>query len=428
MPPVGSYSSSIPPFAHSMAQQSPPRAEGPPFEELTKMHSLVNAQHQSLTYDILASIPKGFFKVEDKWTCYRRNYFTVSCGFTFKSQVTDGHVYLQRYSHPSLEQVNAYAVSISARTAAANNTDSEVRGLVQHTPKRDKATESVPGRHVVSPAPATSLHNTHGVNQNGMFPSSHMSSCLAGGLEGFGHSPSQPPQTQFTFERIQFQKATANNGKRRAQQQYFHVVVRLEVSVHRAGGQEEWVTIATKQSSPMVVRGRSPGHYKDTRRDSQSSMDPDGGPGHHHHEGSGALSGYALNPIGTHQSAGYGSMPSSYRLSHHYGTSFNGHTAHRVEDSDSSSASPGSSIALASSPIKEALRRPIQRLAHNIHPEVCLDRLLLSSIIDKPDKEMMDYSYTRRPLSEDGNVDRYLQPSLEVAYNNPSFDFTTTSP
>lgn len=425
VPSLGPYTSSMPPFAHPMAQQAQPRAEGPPFEELIKVYSLVNSQHQNLSYDILASIPKGFFKVEDKWTCYRRNYFTVSCGFTFKTHAPDGHVYLQRYSHSNLEQVTAYAVSISARTAAVNNTDSEVRGLVQHTPKRDKATESVPGRHVVSPAPASALHNHHGVGQNGMFPPPHLSPCMAGGLDGFGHSSSQPPQTQYTFERIQFQKATANNGKRRAQQQYFHVVVRLEVSVHRPGGQEEWVTVATKQSSPMVVRGRSPGHYKDTRRDSQSSMDPDSGPGHHG-EG-GGLSGYPLNPIGPSHSGGYGNMPGSYRLSHHYGNSYNGHSNHRVEDSDSPSTSPGSSIALASSPVKENIHRPIHRMAHNAHPEVCLDRLLLSAIIDKPENDVMDFRYAKRNTSEEGNVDHFFQPSIEAAYHNPSFDFSATS-
>lgn len=425
VPSLGPYTPSMPPFGHPIAQQSQPHAEGPPFEEMSKIYSLVNSQHQTLAYEILASIPKGFFKVEDKWTCYRRNYFTVSCGFTFKAHTADGPVYLQRFSHSSLEQVSAYAVSISARTAAANNTDSEIRGLVQHTPKRDKATESVPGRHIVSPAPASNVSNGHHVGQHGIFPSSHLGSCLTHGLDGYGHSQPQPPQTQFTFERIQFQKATANNGKRRAQQQYFHVVVRLEVSTHRPGGQEEWVTIATKQSSPMVVRGRSPGHYKDTRRDSQSSMDPDGGPGHH--GDGGGISGYSLNPIGPSHSASYGSVPSSYRLSHHYGTPYNGHSTHRVEDSDSSSTSPGSSIVLASSPIKENLHRPMHRLAHNAHPEVFLDRLLLSAIVDKPEADMMDFHYAKKNSREDTNGDHFFQTSLGTAYNSPSFDFSATS-
>jgi hypothetical protein len=57
-------------------------------------------------------------------------------------------------------------------------------------------------------------------------------------------------------------------------------VVELSADVSRAGESAQWVKIATKQSEPMVVRGRSPGHYKDNgRRDSTTSMDPDRGSG-----------------------------------------------------------------------------------------------------------------------------------------------------
>ncbi|KAF7591774.1 hypothetical protein BBP40_001100 [Aspergillus hancockii] len=92
--------------------------------------------------------------------------------------------------------------------------------------------------------------------------------------------PSQPP-TQHTFERIQFQKATANNGKRRAQQQYYNLVVDLyaEIAGPVSSNETQWIKIARKLSHPMVVRGRSPGHYKDGRRDSTTSMGPDGGSG-----------------------------------------------------------------------------------------------------------------------------------------------------
>jgi meiosis-specific transcription factor NDT80 len=94
----------------------------------------------------------------------------------------------------------------------------------------------------------------------------------------YGSTQHQGPPQSHTFERIQFQKATANNGKRRAQQQYFHVVVELFADVGRHGD-PQWIKIATSQSHPMVVRGRSPGHYKDNRRDSATSMDPDRGAG-----------------------------------------------------------------------------------------------------------------------------------------------------
>lgn len=421
----GPFASNLLPFTPSMTQNPQHQTEGPPFTEVSNICSLVNSHHQNLNLDIIATIPKGFFKVDDKWTCYRRNYFSVSCGFTFKSHNLDGRVFLQRHAHSSLEQVHGYALSISAKTAAPNNSESEPRGLVQHTPKRDKATESTPSRQLASPTPTGGLMGGHSMPQNGVFPS-HMGPCASSGLEGFGQATSQSPASQVTFDRIQFQKATANNGKRRAQQQYFHVVVRLEVNVSRPGMQDDWVIVASRESSPMVVRGRSPGHYKDNRRDSQASMDPDAGSGHHG-EGGGGMSGYSLHPIGSSHPTGLGSAPGSYRHSHHYGTSFN-HTSHRVEESESSSTSRGSSVTLPPSPNKGVAHQSTYNMGRNTLQGVCFDRIALSPMLSKPDTDQMEYHHSKKRGREDEHVDHYYQSTLETStYGNPSFDFSATS-
>jgi len=230
--------------------------------------------------EISATIQKGFFQVDHKWTCYRRNYFAVACSFTFKNTLAEGPYYLNR--NGQREMIHQFAVSISAKTASTPNGESETRGLVQHTPKRDKATESVPGRHQISPMPHSNVnssavyHGSSSLYQGG----GHIPTAIMNGYVGYDNSAANAIPTTHTFERIQFQKATANNGKRRAQQQYFLVVVELWASVARAHGDNSWVLIATKESDPMVVRGRSPGHYKDNgRRDSESNMDPGRGNG-----------------------------------------------------------------------------------------------------------------------------------------------------
>lgn len=61
------------------------------------------------------------------------------------------------------------------------------------------------------------------------------------------------------FERLQFKTATANNGKRRATQQYFH----LNVEVFARCSDNSIQRVAICKSLPVVVRGRSPGHYTD---------------------------------------------------------------------------------------------------------------------------------------------------------------------
>lgn len=260
------------------------RQDGPPFNDTVVIYPVITSRHHQLTPDIAASIQKGFFQVDGKWTCYRRNYFTVSCSFNFRTATYDGQLYLQRHANHPAEPINQFAVSISAKTAIMNsNQESEVRALVQHTPKRDKATESIPGRVPIQPAPTPSLASSAALSANGTLYGTAQQvspSLLLDYSTTYSSTQHQTPPASHTFERIQFQKATANNGKRRAQQQYFHIVVELSAELIRAGEPAQWVKIATKQSEPMVVRGRSPGHYKDNgRRDSTTSMDPDRGNG-----------------------------------------------------------------------------------------------------------------------------------------------------
>lgn len=342
---VGHYSMSDAPYPGSSMSASfqensgPLRQDGPPFNDTSVIHPVLNVRNQPLIPEISASIQKGFFQVDRKWTCYRRNYFAVSCSFSFKNHMVEGPFYLHRNGRE--ESIQQFAVSISAKTALTSNGESENRGLVQHTPKRDKATESVPGRHLISPLPLPTM------SANGAFPSAghlygghhHMQSTMLGGFGGYENSSGNSTPTTHTFERIQFQKATANNGKRRAQQQYFLVVVELSANIARTPGDENWVLIATKESDPMVVRGRSPGHYKDNgRRDSQASMDPDRGTGHGGEAPSASLPssgyGHSLDWIGAHRQ----------------GNHFGGPTYRQAVNSAFSPASMASSSTLTGSP------------------------------------------------------------------------------
>ena len=68
------------------------RAEGPPFLE-TKVLKKVATARQELQPDLSANFQKGFFQVDDKWTCYRRNYFHVACSFILKNHLAEGPLY-----------------------------------------------------------------------------------------------------------------------------------------------------------------------------------------------------------------------------------------------------------------------------------------------------------------------------------------------
>ena len=422
-PPLGPSFATPGPYFSAQMPATPVRPEGPGFDDTIKVNTLVNSRGQNVSVDILASIPKGFFRVDDKWTCYRRNYFSVSCGFTFKTNGHDSPIYLQRYNS-QLEMVSGYAVSIAAKTAAATNAESESRGLVQHTPKRDKATESTPTRHVVLPSSSSGVPGNHSLTHAGLYAPSSQMSCMQNGLDAFGHIGTPTPQANYIFERIQFQKATANNGKRRAQQQYFHVVVKLEVNIGRQGGPEEWLLVAQKQSEPMVVRGRSPGHYKDNRRDSQTSMDPEGGSGH----SADGHTGYHLHAVHSAPSASLGNTHAPYRHGHTYGTSFS-HSTHHMDESENSTTSPGSSSTLASSPTKGESCHLACGMTRTSHADTTFDRVVLSPILNKTSSDAMEYSRARKRPYEDDSQDcpgNFFSHPLDQTYQHPSFDFSVT--
>lgn len=123
-------------------------------------------------------------------------------------------------------RVQNFLIGIASRVAHGE----KAIELVQHTPKRDKGPQMVPQLKVLKPG--GNPHQYGGANS---------------------------AENIVTFERLQFKSATANNGKRRAAQQYYCIIVDLYAQTESGA----ILKIATTESAPLVVRGRSPGHYTD---------------------------------------------------------------------------------------------------------------------------------------------------------------------
>ncbi|OJJ31143.1 hypothetical protein ASPWEDRAFT_45103 [Aspergillus wentii DTO 134E9] len=326
---------------------SQPMTDAPPFHETDIIHPVFagSISGQAIKPEIQAKIHKGFFQVDDKWTCYRRNYFSVSCSFSLHPW-TNTPLFLKFTDHPAGDRIRAFSMSISA---IVNSQFAEPRELVQHTPKRDKQSESKPKKVVLQPCQPPPLMLGHGSASNGNhgFPLASQSAGMPMDYHSSFSSTAQAsqPPTQYTFERIQFQKATANNGKRRAQQQYYNLVVELYADITPVGSSEQrLVKIARRLSHPMVVRGRSPGHYKDGRRDSSTSMGPDSGSG-----GSGDSSGGAVLPPGI----GHASRPHlglmSYDHSQRGGAHYGRPDYHQMATADHSPLSDSPHVSSSSS-------------------------------------------------------------------------------
>jgi meiosis-specific transcription factor NDT80 len=259
------------------------------------------------------------------------------------------------------KQIQAMAMSLSARV---DGTGGKAIELVQHTPKRDKGPQNSIRITKLSPTPPGGKlgHLSHAG------PHSYVH-----GLMGFGASSghisapyfplqSQPdPETteqdlmnpqnavttstayQHTFERVQFKSATANNGKRRAQQQYYHLIVELYADIRQANSANpKWVKVAERSSSQVVVRGRSPSHYSNEGPNSASNRGGGagaaGGGGYHNLGGMGGYGGVNIGGSLTRSLGGYG-LGGGYRGTQ-YAMDTTPMTSHTVSSASSVSGGP----------------------------------------------------------------------------------------
>ena len=245
-----------------------PSSDGPVFEATRQFVPLYTSDTNTpLQIQLRAKLNKGFFlSNSNKWTCYRRNYFQVSAAYVLVNPMSSAEVLSRGIEEGGLllDQGTGLAipivrlhVSISARVYGEETKDVS---LVQHTPKRDKGPQLKPKLRCISSGGDTDIQpipaNSDAEDSDHEHPS-------ADGVI----------QSVATWERLQFKQATANNGKRKAAQQYFCIVVEmiaeipLSSVVHGQHDQNHWgpqfIRIATTQSTALVVRGRSPGHYSD---------------------------------------------------------------------------------------------------------------------------------------------------------------------
>lgn len=288
----------------NMENSNNPKAN-PPLQLTENLYNLQTSDGQNVRPEILGKIDKGFFMADNDWTCYRRNYFQLSCSYTLHPFLPISSVQLIQGGNPL--QVYGFSMSIAA---VVDGRDGRAIELVQHTPKRDKGPQVRPDQVTLSPRPHPTA-TIYGSSAPG-------SDITMGGTRStlyettFGSSANQP-QTEHTFERIQFKQATANNGKRRAAQQYYHLLVELFADVGANMGDNRWIKVAQRVSAPMVVRGRSPGHYHSERRPSNASAGGSAGGGGGSYGSNGGITPRPNEPM---------SIPSGSAVAHSYGSSY----------------------------------------------------------------------------------------------------------
>ncbi|CAG8554987.1 11961_t:CDS:2 [Acaulospora morrowiae] len=249
----------------------------------TQQHFNLYSTDRTTSYKICinSKVDRGFFLADNDWTCYRRNYFQISSAFSVtcaSHPLKEPDVQCLIEANGQFLPVTQFSLGISARVS---NSDKKI-DLVQHTPKRDKGPQMVPLPKPIRPGGNLNLSSV-GSNSN-----------------------------LVTFERIQFKTATANNGKRRAAQQYYVIIIELYAQTESCDN----YLVATTVSAPLVVRGRSPGHYADSsERFSPMAMHPSyPNDGRHHmnfpHSGPNGSPGMiSADFSGPHYPGAYGQYP-----------------------------------------------------------------------------------------------------------------------
>ena len=370
-----------------------------PFESTKALLSVTDAKGIPVQPELQAQIDKGFFKADQDWTCYRRNYFSVVCSYILKPSPyvsTSEPLYVHRsHAGAAPDLIMSLAMCIVAKV---DGEDGKIVEIVQHTPKRDRGPIGYPQKTRLVPHPTGSL---------GLYPGA--SGALSGPQPSPEYDPVYPtasttqqqqPQSIANFDRLQFKTATANNGKRRAAQQYFHIIVELFAEVSsNTPSETHWVKIASRISAPMVVRGRSPGHYSKDRRDSSASMGPGGG-------SSGDSAGGQRDPDSAGPSTGSRSGMSRASLSSSSRIGGGAYTSHHASSTHSPSGTHSVPSSSSSSYGQAAQNRTVKRPTDPI-----LTTEEASSIETYPGYQY--YPFTLNESSENDNTVRPLRAAVD---------------
>ncbi|KAK9314883.1 hypothetical protein V1522DRAFT_393275 [Lipomyces starkeyi] len=276
---------------------------------------------------INAAVSRGLRFESARWLAYRRNYLSITINVVFdiplsalptpqpssspllprSRQTVDNHSFSivldLRNGTQRVVKVKFFAVTVVA--------EDEINGrpvdLIQHTSKRDQGPRRKPvvarirptlsdGRLAATPISHPASLGAHRLledfipmdrpasadsSSNNMPRGSSTSPDYTTGLDS---EHEQPPSFEshhetaevVCFERIQFKRATANNGRKNTAQQMFRVVAILYAAVdetecfdgvvsnaeHGTNG-IRYLEIQRVATGGIMVRGRSPGHYAD---------------------------------------------------------------------------------------------------------------------------------------------------------------------
>ena len=215
-----------------------------PFSVTTPRRTLYDRHNQVVPSAIHADFAREY--LEDRVNSpphhiiYRRNYFTVTINYTLAPPTEPAKGNLFVHDEKARHRVRSLGVRVRA---AKNHEYGEDVPISVFTAKR--------GPPINPPPPLEQRMQPNMPNVSSVY------------VESTGHGSNVLHRPIYhTFPRLQFRKATDNNGMRRRGQSFFRLVVELRALIMAESGSEEWIQIASTVSGPLLVRGRCPNSFE----------------------------------------------------------------------------------------------------------------------------------------------------------------------
>ena len=215
-----------------------------PFGETKTWVPLYDSSSERVSVVLHASF-KNEYSEDDKakprhHIVYRRNYFGVAMKYTLKSAEESMRGRLHFLDGSSENFVDGLSVRMRA---VKDFEEGEDIPLSVFSPKR--GTPINPPPHLEQRMQPDMPGHCHVYDES----------------TGYSQNITDLPDSH-DFLRLQFRKATPNNGKRRKGQTFFRVVGELWATVIESSHKETSIKIASTISGPLLVRGRCPNSFE----------------------------------------------------------------------------------------------------------------------------------------------------------------------
>ncbi|CUM53715.1 uncharacterized protein AC631_00745 [Debaryomyces fabryi] len=244
---------------------------GPSFENTTLYRPIfITSTNENVFPFVNARIDRGFENHGGEWIGYKRNYFTLVSCFEFDG-VSPETFFTEKFhilnDVGELENISCFALRLVSRCSE----DESVVNLIQHTAKRDRGPQYLPP---VFPAisgylpshsiikQASNIRNGDKIDQyNRMFylDTATLQKCMDASI--LSTYPEGRIATVARYERIQF---STSINYRKSTMVNRHFILKVELLGLLDDG--KYAVLASTETQPLVVRGRSPSNYQMARR------------------------------------------------------------------------------------------------------------------------------------------------------------------